>query len=80
MTTIASVQHRAQEHRSNCERDRRTRWWKEGLVCAVVGAGFGVFVAVRAGWEPWLCAACFGLGVGALAAVFGPRVMYFVWN
>lgn len=68
----------AKTHRSNCERDRRTRWWKEGLVSAAIGAGLGVFVAMRAGWDPWLCAACFGLGLGALVARFGLGAWYLV--
>jgi hypothetical protein len=61
-------------HRQATVRDRRTRWWKEGLVCAAVGAMLGLGVAMAQGWDPLSCASIGGLTYGTLGALFGPTL------
>ncbi len=70
---------RIQEHREACERDARTRWWRDGAFGLVLG-GFGGLLAMVYGIEiaPVILVPSFALAGAALAALFGPRALHWL--
>lgn len=67
--------HRIKQLRRQDAFDRRSRWWREGLVCALIGAFVGFS---RRGFDARrFVLACTDLGVvtGVLGAIFGDRVL-----
>ena len=55
--------------------DARTRWWRDGLTCAAIGAFVGMIFAWVYSPEPAWTIAGFGLGAGIAGAIFGDRVL-----
>ena len=55
--------------------DKRSRWWRDGLVCAFVGALAGLVGSFTfATGSFWLIPAASAAG-GVLGAVFGDRIL-----
>ena len=77
MKRQATDNHAIKRHKAACAADRRSRWWRDGLLMLGVGAFIGVIVVFVRGWDPWLTIGAFALGLGVLGAVFGPRVFHF---
>ena len=68
MKRIDQVRHQASlEHRS--------RWWRDGLVCGLVGAAAGAIGSVTFGMDAFMLVPIAGGAGAVLGAVFGDRVL-----
>ncbi|MGK0202286.1 MAG: uncharacterized BrkB/YihY/UPF0761 family membrane protein [Planctomycetota bacterium] len=71
---------RIEKSRKQDVADRRSRWWRDGLVCAFVGALAGLVGSVTFSvGSPWLIPVASATG-GVLGAIFGDRILpFFNW-
>ncbi|MCA8954358.1 MAG: hypothetical protein KDE27_32930 [Planctomycetes bacterium] len=67
---------RIKKLRETREEERRTRWFRDGLLCASVGAGAGLIWSIFFG-TPW-CIPIFAFVGGVLGAAFGDRALAWI--
>lgn len=55
--------------------DRRSRWWRDGLLCGCIGAFIGLLFSYICSVESLWMITGWGVGCAVLGAIFGDRFL-----